>query len=506
MPNVHDRALSRHELARRLSRLDAIAGVRLVTLGDGAERGVRVLEFRTGSGLDFDVMVDRCMDVGAVRYRGASIGWQSPTGFRSPWLHDPEGERGLGFLRSFTGFMNTCGLDHAFFMESRAGRALRLSGPRGRGPPAPRAVSADPGAARRVRRALGGGRVRAVGRRGGDPGRDVRRRPASRPADRGAPGRERIHRGGSGREPRVRADARTCCSTTSTSAGRSSTREASSAPPSSGSCGEATRPTSNGVGYRTMPAPQPIGLRRAGPYPRGGCGPGRHGARRPRQSPSRSSVARGGPGLAFLIEYDRQASSRYSSNGRACARAGTCVGIEPSSAHPGGVPPSTRSTGCYATLTTENRAVTARASRSSRGRRRSRPSRRESTRCTRSSRRSSRNRPGSVRIRRFREPKRQENHHERNVESGLGAYPARSLQPHREGAGGERVARRRRPGGHRCRRHPCERGACPGRTGISQHRRVPRLARHGTGGHRQVPGVPHRLRATSRTTVPRGAT
>ena len=118
MPNVHDRALSRRELARRMSRLDAVAGVRLVTLGDGAERGVRVLEFRTGSGFDFDVMVDRCMDVGAVRYRGASIGWQSPTGFRSPWLHDPEGERGLGFLRSFTGFMNTCGLDHAFFMES----------------------------------------------------------------------------------------------------------------------------------------------------------------------------------------------------------------------------------------------------------------------------------------------------------------------------------------------------------------------------------------------------
>lgn len=118
MPNVQGRKLSRRELSRRMSRLDAIAGVRLVTLGDGAERGVRALEFRTGTGLDFDVMVDRCFDVGAVRYRGAAIGWQSPTGFRAPWLHDPEGEGGLGFLRSFTGFMNTCGLDHAFFMES----------------------------------------------------------------------------------------------------------------------------------------------------------------------------------------------------------------------------------------------------------------------------------------------------------------------------------------------------------------------------------------------------
>ena len=64
MPNIHGRELSRRELARRLSRLDSTSGVRLVTLGDGAERGVRALEFRTGTGLDFDVLVDRCMDVG----------------------------------------------------------------------------------------------------------------------------------------------------------------------------------------------------------------------------------------------------------------------------------------------------------------------------------------------------------------------------------------------------------------------------------------------------------
>jgi len=118
MPTVYGQDLSRRELARRTGRLGAVAEVRLVTLGEGAERGVRVLEFRTGTGLQFDVLVDRCMDVGAVSYRGAAIGWQSPTGFRTPWLHDPEGERGLGFLRSFTGFMNTCGLDHAFFMET----------------------------------------------------------------------------------------------------------------------------------------------------------------------------------------------------------------------------------------------------------------------------------------------------------------------------------------------------------------------------------------------------
>ena len=61
----------------------AAGGVRSVVLGDRAERGVRALEFRTGSGLNFDVLVDRAMDIGSAEYRGVSFGWQSATGFRT---------------------------------------------------------------------------------------------------------------------------------------------------------------------------------------------------------------------------------------------------------------------------------------------------------------------------------------------------------------------------------------------------------------------------------------
>jgi hypothetical protein len=39
-------------LLRRVGRLEQVAGVRLVTLGDGQGRGVRVLEFRTGTNRD----------------------------------------------------------------------------------------------------------------------------------------------------------------------------------------------------------------------------------------------------------------------------------------------------------------------------------------------------------------------------------------------------------------------------------------------------------------------
>ena len=93
------------------------AGVRLMTLEDGVERGIRTLEFRTGSGLKFNVLIDRSFDIADCEYKGNSIGWQSPTGFRNPGLHEYEGEGGLSWLRSFSGLLITCGLDHTLFMN-----------------------------------------------------------------------------------------------------------------------------------------------------------------------------------------------------------------------------------------------------------------------------------------------------------------------------------------------------------------------------------------------------
>jgi hypothetical protein len=91
--------------------------VRLSTLGDGVERGVRQLEFRTGSGLRFTVLVDRAMDIAECEHNGRAVGWHSPSGFRHPGLHDDEGEGGLGWFRSMSGLLITCGLDHVLFMH-----------------------------------------------------------------------------------------------------------------------------------------------------------------------------------------------------------------------------------------------------------------------------------------------------------------------------------------------------------------------------------------------------
>jgi Domain of unknown function (DUF4432) len=103
---------TRRDLAARTGTLSQLAGVRLMTLGDGVERGIRILEFRTGSGLRFTVLIDRAFDIAEVEHNGRSIGWQSPTGFRHPGLHEVESENGFSWARSFSGFLVTCGLDH----------------------------------------------------------------------------------------------------------------------------------------------------------------------------------------------------------------------------------------------------------------------------------------------------------------------------------------------------------------------------------------------------------
>lgn len=116
MVELYGEALSRRDCAARSGSLSQFAGVRLMTLGDGVERGIRLLEFRTGTGLRFTTLVDRALDIADCEFKGQSIGWHSPSGFRHPGLHDYEGEGGLGWLRSFSGLLVTCGLDHILFM------------------------------------------------------------------------------------------------------------------------------------------------------------------------------------------------------------------------------------------------------------------------------------------------------------------------------------------------------------------------------------------------------
>ena len=111
MPKLFGRSYTRQELLRRIGHLSQAGGVQMFSFEDGPARGVRVLEFRTGSGLCFKVAIERGMDVGYAEYQGESLAWIPPTGLAGPWYFEQQSE--FGWLRTaLGGFNNTCGMLH----------------------------------------------------------------------------------------------------------------------------------------------------------------------------------------------------------------------------------------------------------------------------------------------------------------------------------------------------------------------------------------------------------
>lgn len=109
--NLWGRKFTRRELEGLTSDLRQIADIRVSTLEDGMGRGVRIAEVRTGSGLDFTILLDRALDIGTATYNGIPVAWQSGTGAANPSRYQPEG---LGWLRTFHGgLLALCGLTQA---------------------------------------------------------------------------------------------------------------------------------------------------------------------------------------------------------------------------------------------------------------------------------------------------------------------------------------------------------------------------------------------------------
>jgi hypothetical protein len=85
-----------------------IAGMRRVELAEGVGKGVGVVEVRTGTGFDFDILLDRGMDIGRADYHGLGLVWRSPSGDAHPSRYD---DKGIGWIRIFPGgLLTTCGL------------------------------------------------------------------------------------------------------------------------------------------------------------------------------------------------------------------------------------------------------------------------------------------------------------------------------------------------------------------------------------------------------------
>ncbi len=126
MAKLFGRRYSKEELLKRVGDISQLGGVKPIELADGNERGVRAAECKTGSGLNFTVLLDRGLDISAADYCGQSLCWRSSTGDTAPTFYEPEG---LGWLRSFYGgLLITCGLTYFGAPDVDQGKALGLHG------------------------------------------------------------------------------------------------------------------------------------------------------------------------------------------------------------------------------------------------------------------------------------------------------------------------------------------------------------------------------------------
>jgi galactose mutarotase-like enzyme len=120
------RTISRRELERRIGDLSQVAGVRLMRLQGGREEGVRIADVRTGSGLRFQMTLDRGMDISLADYRGVPLAWRSGVGDAHPAYFDGAG---TGWLRTFPGGLLTgCGMTYLGAPCLDEGQALGLHG------------------------------------------------------------------------------------------------------------------------------------------------------------------------------------------------------------------------------------------------------------------------------------------------------------------------------------------------------------------------------------------
>ncbi|NLJ41289.1 MAG: aldose 1-epimerase family protein [Clostridiales bacterium] len=117
---------SKREILKYVGDYNQILGIRDCTLNGGRAQGVRAMEIKNGSGLEFTVLPDRSMDISQLSYKGINLSYLSKSGIVAPQYYN---ETGIEFLRSFyAGFLTTCGLRNVGSPVEDDGEAFGLHG------------------------------------------------------------------------------------------------------------------------------------------------------------------------------------------------------------------------------------------------------------------------------------------------------------------------------------------------------------------------------------------
>lgn len=105
---MQETIFNKRELLKYVGDFSQVFGIKEYTLTGGKASDVKAFDVKNGSGLEFTVLADRCLDIAGLSFKGINCSYISKTGIVAPEYYDANG---IGFLRSFhAGFLTTCGL------------------------------------------------------------------------------------------------------------------------------------------------------------------------------------------------------------------------------------------------------------------------------------------------------------------------------------------------------------------------------------------------------------
>jgi len=126
MPKLFGVNYTKQELLEKVGDISQIGGVRHMKLVGGLQDDVDIVEFRTGSGLNFTVVPGRALDISIAEFKGFPLAWRSAAGEVNAAHYE---EPGLGWIRSFFGgLVTTCGLTNVGAPSVDDGQELGLHG------------------------------------------------------------------------------------------------------------------------------------------------------------------------------------------------------------------------------------------------------------------------------------------------------------------------------------------------------------------------------------------
>ena len=87
--------LSKRQMLRYVGDFSQLFGIKEFSFTSGRAKEVKAFDVKNGSGLEFTVLADRCLDIAGLSFKGINCSYISKTGIVAPEYYK---ENGIGFF------------------------------------------------------------------------------------------------------------------------------------------------------------------------------------------------------------------------------------------------------------------------------------------------------------------------------------------------------------------------------------------------------------------------